>query len=184
MTSSSFITPAPEIITLDGDQVLARLDQFADMLHACVHDGASIGFIEPFPMRDAKAFWRDKIIPALNGGKRTLFAAFDQDRITGTVQLDYDTMPNQAHRGDISKLMVRPDCRRRGIAKLLMVAAENRARDLGRSLLTLDTRTGDSAELLYTALGFETTGIIPDFARDPDSEKLSATTVMYKRIIR
>lgn len=184
MTSKSHATSGPEIVTLDADQLAARLDQFADMLHACVHDGASIGFIEPFPISEADAFWRDKIIPALKGGKRTLFAALDQDRVVGTVQLDYDTMPNQVHRGDISKLMVRPDCRRRGIAQLLMVAAENCARDIGRTLLTLDTRTGDSAEVLYTALGFETTGIIPDFARDPDTEKFSGTTVMYKRIIR
>ncbi|NIY76171.1 GNAT family N-acetyltransferase [Thalassospira sp. HF15] len=184
MTSKPHAAHTLEIVTLDADQVTERLDQFADMLRACVHDGASIGFIEPFPVSEAEAFWRDKIVPALNGGKRTLFAALDQDRVVGTVQLDYDTMPNQAHRGDISKLMVRPDCRRRGIAKLLMASAENRARDLGRTLLTLDTRTGDSAEVLYAALGFETTGVIPDFARDPDSEKLSGTTVMYKRITR
>ena len=184
MPSATHTAPDLDIVTLDADGVTARLDQFADMLHACVHDGASIGFIEPFPLSEAEAFWRDKTIPALEGGKRVLFAALDQDRVVGTVQLDYDTMPNQAHRGDISKLMVRPDCRRRGIARLLMQAAENRARDLGRTLLTLDTRTGDSAEILYTSLGFETTGVIPDFARDPDSEKLSGTTVMYKRIIR
>ena len=184
MPSATHTAPDLDIVTLDADGVTARLDQFADMLHACVHDGASIGFIEPFPMHEAEAFWRDKTIPALKSGKRVLFATLDQDRVVGTVQLDYDTMPNQAHRGDISKLMVRPDCRRRGIARLLMQAAENRARDLGRTLLTLDTRTGDSAEILYTSLGFETTGVIPDFARDPDSEKLSGTTVMYKRIIR
>lgn len=184
MSPNPTTKPDPEIVPLDADQVTARLDQFADMLHACVHDGASIGFIAPFPVSEAKAFWRDKTIPALKGGKRILFAALDDDRVVGTVQIDYDTMPNQAHRGDISKLMVRPDCRRRGIARLLMAAAETRARDLGRTLLTLDTRTGDSAEVLYTSLGFETTGIIPYFARDPESEKLSATTVMYKRIIR
>ncbi|KZB69522.1 MULTISPECIES: GNAT family N-acetyltransferase [Thalassospira] len=184
MSSNAHFASDIKVVTLDADQVAARLDQFADMLHACVHDGASIGFIEPFPINEAATFWRDKTIPALMGGKRVLFAALDGDRVVGTVQLDYDTMPNQVHRGDISKLMVRPDCRRRGIARLLMSAAEKRARELGRTLLTLDTRTGDSAEVLYTSLGFETTGIIPDFARDPDSEKLSGTTVMYKRIIR
>lgn len=184
MHSSSYIRPAPEIVTLDGDQVLARLDQFADMLHACVHDGASIGFIEPFPVSEAAAFWRDKTIPALKGGKRILFAALADDHVVGTVQLDYDTMPNQIHRGDISKLMVRPDCRRRGIARLLMAAVENRARDLGRTLLTLDTRAGDRAEMLYSDLGFQITGVIPGFALDPNSEKLSATTVMYKQLVR
>lgn len=171
---------APDIVTLDAHEVTARINQFADMLHACVYDGASIGFIEPFPKSEAAAFWSDKIVPALDGGKRTLFAALDDDRVVGTVQLDYDTMPNQVHRGDISKLMVRPDCRRRGIAKLLIQAAEGKARALGRSLLTLDTRTGDSAEVLYTSLGFDTAGVIPAFARDPFADKLSATTVMFK----
>lgn len=175
-------TTAPQIISLDADELTAKLDQFGDMLHACVHDGASIGFIEPFPVSEAVAFWRDRIVPALRGGKRTLYVALDKDRVVGTVQLDTDCMPNQRHRGDISKLMVRPDCRRRGIAKLLMLAAEQRAKELGRSLLTLDTRTGDSAEVLYTALGFETAGVIPEYARDPFSEKLSATTVMFKRL--
>ncbi|MDG4720344.1 MULTISPECIES: GNAT family N-acetyltransferase [Thalassospira] len=174
---------APRIVKLTARELEAHLSQFAEMLHQCVHAGASIGFIEPFPISEAASFWRDRIIPALAGGKRTLFAAFDADRVVGTVQLDYDTMPNQAHRGDISKLMVRPDCRRRGIARLLMLAAEGQARDLGRSLLTLDTRTGDSAEILYTSLGFETTGVIPQYARDPFSEKLSGTTIMFKHLI-
>lgn len=172
----------PAIIRLDADGLIQKIDQFGDMLHVCVHDGASIGFIEPFPMDEATAFWRDRIVPALRGGKRTLFVALDEDRVVGTVQLDYDTMPNQRHRGDISKLMVRPDCRRRGIARLLMVAAEDRAKELGRSLLTLDTRTGDSAETLYASLGFERACVIPEYARDPFSDKLSATTVMFKRL--
>jgi ribosomal protein S18 acetylase RimI-like enzyme len=182
MITKSRATPVPKIAQLDADELTTRLDQFADMLHASVRDGASIGFIEPFSITDAKAFWSDKIVPALRGGKRFLFAALDDDRVVGTVQLDYDTMPNQAHRGDISKLMVHPDCHRRGIARLLMQTAETRARELGRSLLTLDTRTGDRAEFLYLALGFEVAGVIPDFARDPDSEQLSATTVMFKRL--
>ncbi|MBX2830131.1 MAG: GNAT family N-acetyltransferase [Rhodospirillales bacterium] len=172
----------PAIICLDADGLIAKIDQFGNMLHACVHDGASIGFIEPFPLDEASTFWRDRIVPALRGGKRDLFVALDDDRVVGTVQLDYDTMPNQRHRGDISKLMVRPDCRRRGIARLLMIAAEDRARELRRSLLTLDTRTGDSAETLYASLGFERAGVIPEYARDPFSDKLSATTVMFKRL--
>jgi len=179
MTATS---QTPSIIRLDADGLIQKIDQFGDMLHACVHDGASIGFIEPFAMDEATAFWRDRIVPALRGGKRALFVALDDDRVVGTVQLDYDSMPNQRHRGDISKLMVRPDCRRRGIARLLMIAAEDRAKELGRSLLTLDTRTGDSAETLYASLGFDRAGVIPEYARDPFSDKLSATTVMFKHL--
>lgn len=171
------------IVTLNAAELETYLHSFGEMLHQCVHDGASIGFIAPFPMAEAVAFWRDRIIPALAGGKRTLFAAFDEDRVIGTVQLDCDTLPNQVHRGDISKLMVRPDCRRRGIARTLMLVAEGQARACGRSLLTLDTRTGDSAERLYSSLGFETAGVIPEYARDPFSEKRSGTTIMFKHLV-
>ena len=177
------MTPAispPNIVMMDGDEVTRRIDQFAEMLHECVHGGASIGFIEPFPVTEARTFWCDRVIPALNGGKRSLFAALDGDRVVGTVQLDTETMPNQQHRAEISKLMVRPDCRRRGIARLLMVQAERSAHELGRSLITLDTRTGDGAEVLYLSLGFKVAGIIPDYARDPFSDHLSATMVMFK----
>ncbi|MCC9625940.1 GNAT family N-acetyltransferase [Thalassospira sp. MA62] len=182
MTSNPHAKSDPEIVILDADELTTRLDQFADMLHACVHDGASIGFIAPFPISEARSFWCDRIVPALKGGKRCLYAAILQGRVVGTVQLDWDTMPNQVHRGDISKLMVHPEFRRHGIAGRLMRAAEQRAVELQRTLLTLDTRTGDAAEHLYEKLGFVRAGVIPVYARDPFSEKLSATTVMYKQI--
>jgi ribosomal protein S18 acetylase RimI-like enzyme len=80
-------------------------------------------------------------------------------------------------------LLVHPDFRRRGIARRLMQAAEAQAVQMGRSLLTLDTRSGDSAEPLYASLGYVTVGQIPGFSRDPhDAAKLDATTIMYKRI--
>ena len=91
--------------------------------------------------------------------------------------------PNQPHRAEVRKLLVHPDFRRQGIARHLMREAEAHAVRIGRSLLTLDTRTGDSAEPLYTSLGYVTVGQIPHFSRDPqDAGKLDATTIMYKRV--
>ena len=64
-----------------------------------------------------------------------------------------------------------------------MREAHAHAARIGRSLITLDTRTGDSAEPLYASLGYVTVGQIPDFSRDPhDAGKLDATTIMYKRV--
>ncbi|HEX3634314.1 MAG TPA: GNAT family N-acetyltransferase, partial [Paraburkholderia sp.] len=59
---------------------------------------------------------------------------------------------------------------------------ESRARQLQRSLLTLDTRTGDKAEPLYAALGYQTVGVIPQFCRDTQEERLDSTTIMYKAL--
>ena len=48
--------------------------------------------------------------------------------------------------------------------------------------MTLDTRTGDSAEPLYASAGFVAAGVIPDYARDVFSDRLDAATFMYKRL--
>lgn len=158
----------------------ALVPELAALLHACVHDGASIGFILPFTRDDAVRFWTGKVAPALQSGARVLLVARSGGRLAGSVQLGIDTMPNQAHRADVSKLLVDPDFRRRGIATALMRAIELQARALDRSLLTLDTRTGDSAEPLYRSLGYQTAGTIPGYALDPAGLKCDPTTIMYK----
>ena len=99
------------------------------------------------------------------------------------MQLDLDTPPNQTHRGEVSKLLVHPSIRRRGIAQRLMVRLEAEARSCGRTLITLDTRTGDKAEPLYASLGYVVAGVIPGYARDPREDRLDATTYMYKRLL-
>lgn len=169
------------ISTFSAEDISHHLGELGALLHACVHDGASIGFVLPYAQSEAEAFWRDKVLPGVGAGMRIMLVAHKDGRIAGTVQLGCDTMPNQPHRADVNKLMVHPDFRRQGIAQLLMREVEGRARELGRSLLTLDTRTGDSAEPLYTALGYQMVGTIPAYARDPfGSDRLDATTVMYK----
>ena len=171
---------APRIVALSAPELETRLNEFAALLHACVHAGASINFVLPFPLQEAETFWRAKVLPGLRAGTRILFAAEADGRLAGSVQLDCDTPPNQPHRAEVSKLMVHPDFRRRGIARALMAALERRAGDLGRSLITLDTRTGDMAEPLYASLGYVTAGTIPGYCRDPFADRLDATTIMYK----
>jgi ribosomal protein S18 acetylase RimI-like enzyme len=172
-----------EILACDAAMLERRIDQFSTLLHACVHDGASISFVMPFSIDDAEAFWRGKVLPGVAAGSSLLLVAEAEGGIAGSVQLDHDTPPNQPHRAEVRKLLVRPDFRRRGLARTLMAELEVRARLLGRSLLTLDTRTGDRAEPLYASLGYETVGVIPRFCRDPfAADKLDGTTIMYKAL--
>ena len=169
-----------QIEELDAAGALATLEDLAAMLKACVDAGASIGFVQPFTLDDAGAFWRDRVIPAVARGERRLLVARLDGRVLGTVQLDLATMPNQRHRGEVSKLMVHPDGRRRGIARAVMQAIEPLAAEEGRWLLTLDTRTGDAAEPLYQSLGFEVAGRIPLYAHAPEEERYDSTTYMFK----
>ncbi|MBP7241129.1 GNAT family N-acetyltransferase [Amaricoccus sp.] len=165
---------------LDADGLAARLPALADILHACVEDGASVGFLLPFTAAEAAAFWRETVLPPLAARKRRLLVAEAQGRLAGTVQLLHDTPPNQPHRAEVAKLLVHPDHRRRGLARALMAAVEAEARALGRTLLTLDTRTGDAAEPLYAALGFAAAGVLPGWCLDPRTRQPDATTFMYK----
>lgn len=172
--------PTFKCISLDEFDRAAQ--SLADLLHLCVHQGASIGFVLPFNLQDSAEFWHTSVRPSIATGKRVVIVAELDDRIVGSVQLNCDLMPNQKHRADVSKLLVHPAFRRRGIGRLLMVALEQQALQRKLTLLLLDTRSGDSAELLYASLGFEIVGTVPAFALDPFSKKFDATTYMFKRL--
>jgi ribosomal protein S18 acetylase RimI-like enzyme len=168
------------ISSLSADEAAAHVRELGALLHACVHAGASIGFVLPFSSGEAEKFWTGKVVPRLRSGGLLQLVARKDGAIVGAVQLDYDTPPNQPHRAEVRKLLVHPDHRRQGIARALMAALERRADQLGRSLLTLDTRTGDGAEPFYASLGYRTAGVIPGYCRDPFRDALDPTTVMYK----
>ncbi len=172
---------SPRLLALDAHGLASRLDDLADLMRACVHDGASVGYILPFGPADALTFWRDKVMPGVARGKVALFVAEVGGTVAGTVQIDCDTPPNQPHRAEVKKLMVHPRFRRNGLARLLMAAVEEEARRRGRSLLTLDTRTGDTAEHLYRAIGFLEVGTIPRYCVDAlDPTRFDSTTLYCK----
>lgn len=171
-----------EIASLSLSELPTSLDGLTEVLHESVIAGASINFIMPYSAADAARFWTEKVGPALERGKLALLVAHVGERIAGTVQLDWDTPPNQPHRAEVRKLIVHPDFRGRGIARALMAAIEDVAAKLGRDLITLDTRTGDKAEPLYASLGYRTVGIVPGYARDVVEDRWDDCTFMYKRL--
>jgi ribosomal protein S18 acetylase RimI-like enzyme len=159
-----------------------ELDMLARVLHSAVHAGASVSFILPFSEDDARAFWSDRVFPGILSGSRALLVARCGGEIVGTVQLSLEVPPNQGHRAEVTKLLVHPKARRRGIARALMSAVEEVAGAHGRTLLTLDTRHGDMAEPLYLSMGYILAGIIPRYARDPREPRLEATSILYKEL--
>ncbi|MFC0211363.1 GNAT family N-acetyltransferase [Paenibacillus chartarius] len=152
------------------------LEELADLLVDVVADGASIGFLPPLDRDEARAYWKHVIEPGVH-----LWIGICGERLVGTVQLHLAMKPNGSHRAEIAKLMVHPSGRRNGVARMLMQAAENRAKQLGRSLLILDTRAGDPSNLLYRSIGYTEAGSIPNFARSADGS-LAATVIYYKSI--
>lgn len=168
----------------DGPEAVARdIDMLGEVLRAVVYDGAGVSFVVPFSLDEARAFWRDKVLPGVLARTRRVLLARDGTHIVGTVQLDLATPPNQQHRGEVAKLLVHPDARRRGIARELMLTLERVALEEGRTLLTLDTWTGGAAETLYRSLGYIAAGVIPRYARGSLTPALEPTTIMYKELV-
>lgn len=170
------------ITRIDENSFDTALDDLTDILHACVHDGASIGFILPFSPDQARTYWQDRVRSDMQAGALELFVARENEHILGTVQLIPAAMPNQPHRADVAKLLVHPNARRRGLGRILMAALQDRAIQLGRTLLVLDTRSTDPSRILYQSLGFQIAGEVPDYCRNPFEDRLEPTTYMYKNL--
>ena len=131
------------------------------------------------PLSQAKAsdFW-GRVAGEVSQGRRALLVAEDARGVVGTVQLILDQPENQPHRADLSKMLVHRRTRRQGLGAALLRAAESLARECGKSLLVLDTASGD-AERLYAKLGWQRSGVIPGYALWPRGG-LCDTTVFYR----
>lgn len=159
-----------------------HLDRLGAIMAATVSGGAAIGYMQPFDEADGRGFFESQVFPEVRGGRRLLLAASLDGVTVGTVQLVTALPPNQPHRSEVSKMMVAPEARRKGVGRALLAAVDTHARAAGKTLITLDTRTGDAAEPLYRAAGYRTAGVIPGFALDPDGRDMHATTYMYKTL--
>ncbi|MNZ60994.1 Acetyltransferase [compost metagenome] len=149
-------------------------EELAELLIRVVEDGASIGFLPPLPLAEALAYWE-----SVCGPEVILFIAKIDGHIVGSVQLHICSKLNGIHRVELAKLMTHPDYRRRGIGRLLMQHAEDRARREGKTLIVLDTREGDPSNLLYTSMGYSQAGRIPGYALSADGS-FDATIIYYK----
>lgn len=169
-----------EVRSLTAEQCRESLDALAQVLVDCVEGGASVSFMAPFSKMEGEAFF-EKVAGEVESGDRILLAAYANAKLVGTVQIVHARPPNQPHRADIAKLLVLRSSRGQGVATLLMKQAEEYARAAGKTLLVLDTVTGDAAERLYTRLGWIKVGVIPRYALYPDG-RWCDTTIFYKNL--
>jgi GNAT superfamily N-acetyltransferase len=156
------------------------IEELSDVLVDCVEGGASVSFMLPIARATAIAFWRE-VAASVGRGERILLTAQDAAKsIVGTVQIILAQAENQPHRADIAKMLVHRRARRLGVGAALLAAAEKAARDAGKTLLVLDTASGD-AERLYAKLGWRRCGVIPGYALLPGGG-LCDTTFYYRTL--
>jgi GNAT superfamily N-acetyltransferase len=167
-----------QIRALDAVAARTCVQELADLLADAVESGASLGFPAPLDLALARQYWLG-VAGAVETGRNVLLIAGDP--IVGTVQLQFSSFPNGRHRAEVAKLLVHRSARRHGLGIRLMEAVEREAVSHGKSLLILDTQTGSGAEYLYRKLGWESAGVIPDFAFTPYGQ-LAPSTFFFKRV--
>jgi ribosomal protein S18 acetylase RimI-like enzyme len=158
------------------ESIETYIDPLSELLVKVVDDGASIGFLPPMKLSDARHYWQTVLNPNV-----ILFIAKINNEIVGTIQVHLCTKKNGLHRAEIAKLMTGPSARRKGVARALMKVAEERAVREGRTLIVLDTREGDPSNHLYQSIGFIPAGKIPNFALSGIGE-LDTTVIYYKNL--
>ncbi len=169
-----------KIKALEATEFNHYIDELAFVLHNCVQNGASISYVLPFSLVDAKQALLDIALEFETCSAKFIFG-FYKGRALGMVALKPSTQPNQPHRADVAKLLVRSDARRIGLGRLMMTHLEDHARKNGCPLLCLDTQTGSEAEAFYIKLDWNKAGIIPDFALLPNGEYCD-TTLFWKNL--
>jgi GNAT superfamily N-acetyltransferase len=168
------------IRVFNSQQARAAMTELCDVLFDCVEGGASVGFMLPFEADIAQAFWQG-VTAAVETGDVVLVVAEHDGKIVGTAQLVLKQPPNQPHRADVKKLLVHRAARGLGLSRLLMAEIEKQAALAGKTLLVLDTATGELAEGIYEKLGWTKAGIVPDYALFPDG-RFCDTSIFYKRV--
>lgn len=162
---------------LGAQEVEDRMGDLCALLQDAVADGASIGFIEVPSEDEARGYWNG-VIERIQTGAVVLLAAFDGERVVGSIQIGLEPRANGNHRGELMKLFVLRSHRRHGRARALILAATEEARERGRQLLVMDTRKGGDAERLCQSLGFVRYGEVPRYARSTAGQ-LQATAFFY-----
>lgn len=149
----------------------------------CIEDGAELSFVLPIQGDEVYAHW-DRMLPSIMAKKSIIFVAIEEEtkELLGCVVLTPAWQPNAPHRADVTKLIVDRSARGRGVSSRLMKCLEDYAKEIGKTLLILDTSKGSDAEFIYRKWGWIEVGDIPNYAYGFDGSTMIVDTIFYKQI--
>jgi GNAT superfamily N-acetyltransferase len=166
------------IRTLDPAEVVRRAGEFAALNVAVVEAGAPILFVDGVTPAKAEAYWSD---PARHAGKAVVVAEAD-GRLIGTATLAPYDLEMVRHRGEVTRVMVHPEARGRGVGQALMQALDEEARKAACPILHLFAEDGGAGARLYERCGWLKVGTIPDEMALPNGT-LVPGAVYWKRVV-
>jgi ribosomal protein S18 acetylase RimI-like enzyme len=165
---SGSIAPRPD---LKAELFIERISGFSDEdLHAlceatdaAIIDGGGFGWVNPPGRRALESYFRGVLLVP----ERELFVARLDGTVVGSAHLVRPPRNNeaQAFAAHFMHSYIAPYARGHGLARMLTVGVEDRARELGYHVLNLDVReTQDAAIRLYESLGYTRWGEHPEYA--------------------
>ena len=141
----------------------AAVDAAYRVVDAVVRLGGAVGWVH-VPDRAETADWLAGIAAEVAAGRTRMAVVSSGGRVEALGRWSWYAKPAVAVNGDIQQVMVHPDGRGRGLARLLVGALVDDARAHGVETLTLDVRGNNHAAMaLYESFGFEVSGRLPDF---------------------
>jgi ribosomal protein S18 acetylase RimI-like enzyme len=141
-----------------------ELQALCEATNAAILDGGGFGWVSPPERQALERYFRGVLLVP----ERDLFIGRADGLITGSGQLVRPPRNNEAqsHAATFMHSFVAPYARGHGLARLMMLKVEERARATGVRVLNLDVRETQSAAIkLYESLGYVRWGEHPAYAR-------------------
>lgn len=134
------------------------LEKRDDIIFAQEEDSVSIHELEKGTFSDA---WSERVISGYIKGKRVIVYKEDGETV------GYCIFMIAADEGEILRIAVKKDCRKKGIGRKLLCKAFLIMKGKGVENVYLEVRASNSAAIgLYTAAGFEKSGVRHGYYRD------------------
>lgn len=134
------------------------------LINEAVADEGTLGYAAPMNVAEADAYVRSLNLRMASGDCHVFLVRVGGEPAFMAI-LSVTGMHNCCHRAEISKGIAVPRFRGRGLVDLAFREIVKRAEMLGVEQLVLDVREGTRAHRLWQRYGFQTYGVLEDYAR-------------------
>jgi ribosomal protein S18 acetylase RimI-like enzyme len=135
-----------------------------ELVNAAVGDEGVLGYASAMTAAEARYFIFNLSL-RMASGEAHVFLAWVNEVPAVLAILTVTGMHNCRHRAEISKGVVAPQFRGRHMVEMSFREIVRRSESLGVEQLVLDVREGTRAHRLWERFGFESYGVLEDYAR-------------------
>ncbi|MFL6665326.1 MAG: GNAT family N-acetyltransferase [Rhizobacter sp.] len=145
-----------------GDALGRRI---IDLMRHTTASAPIIGFAEEISDGDAEAYLGDLRAHLASNKCRLLTITADSGLLIGLCTLRRNLNPNNCHITDLAKGMIREEFRGGLVLPAAFYEIALKCQADGVDVVTLDVRAGTPAHRAWERFGFQTWGVLPDYAR-------------------